>query len=240
MLETYCNTKRNYIYIYIYYISSNVPRYTQDSIKTSISSFGVFTGLSRNTMAHPPVDLLSSTLLTLQPSMNQFIFAASQLLTVTHSTKSSLPGKTQTMHNHIQSSLPLFLSQPPQSIPVPPPLNPLPPFSPTVGQVVPTYSYITQQAPPPKLALSHQPPPPQNTARVRVRNLQSNRSRGRHVCFRCSDTDHLTSECRNALVRFSYNRLGYHSHQCIATTIFQPPPPKLTPKAAAHTNTLLW
>jgi hypothetical protein len=146
MLETYCNTKRNYIYIY--YISSNVPRYTQDSIKTSISSFGVFTGLSRNTMAHPPVDLLSSTLLTLQPSMNQFIFAASQLLTVTHSTKSSLPGKTQTMHNHIQPSLPLFLSQPPQSIPVPPPLNPLPPFSPTVGQVVPTYSYITQQAPP--------------------------------------------------------------------------------------------
>jgi hypothetical protein len=151
--------------------------------KFSISYFRVIIGLSRNTMPHPPVDLLSSTLLSLQSSMHQIISATSQLLTVTRFTESPLMGKTQPTQNISQPSLPPFLPHPPPSISVPPPLNPLPPFPPTGVKLAPTYFYITQQAPPPKHVLSHQSPPPQNNARVRVRDLQSNRSRCRPACF---------------------------------------------------------
>jgi hypothetical protein len=105
---------------------------------------------------------------------------------------------------------------------------------------VPTYSYIAQKAPHPKqLILSHPPPSQTDKVRVRVRDLQSQRSIGRPVCFRCGDHDHHTTECRNALVCFSCGHLNHHSHQCHATTMFQPLPPKLTPKTIAQANALL-
>jgi hypothetical protein len=184
------------------------------------------------------VDLLSSTLLTLQSSMQQFIFVASHLLAVTRSTETLQTDETQSTPLPVQPSLPPFLPHPTLSISVAPPLNPLPPFPLTGINIAPTYSYITQQTPPPKPVLSHQQPPPQNIIRVRVCNLQSHRSRDRPAYFWCGDTDHLTSECRNTLVCFSFNCLGHRSHQCRITIMFQPPPPQPTPKAAAQANTL--
>jgi hypothetical protein len=138
------------------------------------------------------MDLLSSILMTLQSSMKQFISVASHLITATRITDSPSIGESQLT----PLTLPPFLPHPKTSIPVAPPLNPLPPFPPTGVSSAPTYSYIVQQAPSPKphtVALSHQPPPPQKLAKVRVRDIQSHRSRGRPACFWCGDTDHLTS-----------------------------------------------
>jgi Zinc knuckle len=81
-------------------------------------------------------------------------------------------------------------------------------------------------------------PAPRDQARSKLRTLQDKCNLGFEECFRCDDSGHSTSTCKNSIVCFSCNRLGHRSHQCRSITMFQPPPPQPTPQALAMANRL--
>jgi Zinc knuckle len=108
-------------------------------------------------------------------------------------------------------------------------------------QFISTTSQVAHRQHPSDLSFSyipHSSPPSSETARVKIRSLLDQRSKGQAVCFRCGDHGHLASSCRNSIVCFSGGQLGHKSHQCHATTMFQPPPPKPSPQALAQANSL--
>jgi Zinc knuckle len=79
--------------------------------------------------------------------------------------------------------------------------------------------------PPPK----PNPKPTIATAHQRLNQIREYRRRGIITCYRCSERNHSSTECRNALVCFACGRLGHRSNTCQAITLKQNPNPAPKP-----------
>jgi Zinc knuckle len=61
--------------------------------------------------------------------------------------------------------------------------------------------------------------PNRQNARRKLRRIRENRQKGILTCYRCGERNHISSQCRNAVIYFNCGRLGHRSTNCRVATL---------------------
>lgn len=140
--------------------------------------------------------------------LNASLFPASQ----------SHPPPPLPTHNHSTSFKPVI--QLPPLNPIPRLATPIPPktFTDVIRDSILSQPVTLRYAPAPKIPKN----PSHTRASAKLDRLRSLSKKGTAVCFKCGETGHTTTSCRNATVCFACQKTGHRSFNCKTTSTIKP------------------